>query len=995
MSKKKGEVKPKRPHLVRKSIGLVFAIMFAVLVGVLGWVVNSTNSLTIRLVGSLAEGVSDEVMEETDEEARTAADKIESEGAVLLANDGTLPLSDDVTKVNVFGWASVDWLGSGSGSGGVSSVEVDLLDALEAAGIETNAELSAMYEDFQEPGERPATLSSKPEESSVLYEPSVSDETYYTDELLANALDFSDTAIVVISRYSGESNDMPLTQYRVTEKDGEVQADSTRTSLELSPEEEELLAYVGENYENVVVLVNSSNVMELGAVETTPGIDAVLWVGYTGQYSAEVIPSLLWGETNPSGHTVDTFAYDMETAPSYASASENVGAYTDADGLYPADGTEIGNFSESEPYTQVSYVDYSEGIYVGYKWYETADVEGYWDDVSNEYGDGYDGVVQYPFGYGLSYTTFEWEIVDAPEDGSELADENTITVRVTNTGDVAGKDVVQLYYSAPYTDGEIEKSSVVLGDYAKTDLLEPGESQEITLTVDAYDMASYDCYDANDNGFVGYELDAGEYTLSLRTDAHTVDDADGAIITLTLSEGQQYSTDETTGAEVTNQFTGEDATDGVSIDGSDTDQDITYLSRADFAGTYPEVASTRSMPEAVAELNLYTAEDAEAHWAELDATGVTMPTTGADNGLLIEEDGVITDLGLQLGSDYDDPLWEDLLDQLTVDEMENLVANGYSGTSALSSVGRDYETREMDGPSQIGGFIPISAGTGFPCATVIAQTWSLELAEQMGLLVGEQAAQRGFSGWYAPSVNIHRSPFNGRNYEYYSEDSLLSGEMGGSVVLGAREAGIYCYVKHFICNDGESYVYRDSVYVWMSEQTLRETYLEPFRIMVEDYGATGIMSSYNRIGAVWTGGSEALLTGVLRGEWGYDGVVITDFSDHTQYMNGDQMLAAGGDIWMQVLSGSLTSFEDSPSYVQALRTATKHSLYAYLNARATNEAYVESSGNTLAARPESSALSSPLMTLITVLDVLAVALLALAVWRLVVGIRLRRAQHKG
>lgn len=987
-----GRKKPKerKPHLVRKSIGLVLAVGFLAVVLVLGSILGgSMGSLVTRLLGSPVDAPSSQTVQETNDATRQAADQVEEEGAVLLQNnDETLPLSTDITRVNVFGWASVDWLGGGSGSGGVSSTEVGLLDALKSYGIETNEDLTKMYEDFHAAGQRPKTLASKPSESSVLYEPSIGDRNYYTDDLLNEAKDFSDTAIVVLQRYSGESNDMPLEQYKVTTKDGDVQTDASRTSLDLSTEEEELLAYVGANYDHVIVVVNAANAMSLGAVESTPGVDAVLWAGYTGQYSAEVLPKILWGEVNPSGRTADTFAYDFSTAPSYANASEHVGVYTGADGLYPADGTQMGNFSSPEPYTQVSYVDYAEGIYVGYKWYETADAEGFWNATSNEHGAGYKGVVQYPFGYGLSYTSFDWQVVDEPEQGSALGDKTSITVRVTNTGSVAGKDVVELYYSAPYTAGGIEKSAVVLGDYAKTGLLDPGESQDVTLSVDARSMASYDVYDANGNGFVGYELDPGTYTLTLRHDAHTVDATDGSTLSLTLAEGRQFPTDEKTGATVSNKFTGDAAVDGVGVDGLDSGQSITYLTRADFAGSWPAVASSREMPQSVAALNLYSADQLAAD----DAREAAMPTTGAKNGLAIEENGAITDLGRELGANYDDPQWDSLLDQLTVSEMEGLVGNGYSGTSPLPSVGRDYETRELDGPAQVSGFVPINPGTGFPSATVLAQTWNRDLALQMGLVCGEQASQRGLSGWYAPATNIHRSPFNGRNFEYYAEDPLLSGQTCGNVVAGARNAGVYCYVKHFICNDGEAGVYRDGVYTWMSEQTLREEYLEPFRQIVEDFNGTALMSSYGRVGAVWTGGSEALLAGVLRGEWGFDGVVVTDFSDHPAYMNGDQMLRHGGDLWM-CMTGSLTSDPSSASYVSELRRATKDSLFAYLDARVANENYVASTGDTAAARPLSSAIATPVPLLLNVLRVVSVALVALAVWRLVVGIRLRRTKR--
>lgn len=976
-------------HMTRKKVFFALAMAFMVAVIVVGFILeNSVSPVVTRLFGTLVDAPSEAAVTATNDSARELASEVESQGAILLANDGTLPLSADVTKVNVFGWASVDWLGGGSGSGCVTSVETDLISALNDAGIETNTELTGMYRDFRAAGKRPKTLSSKPEESSVLYEPSITDRECYAEELLQDALDFSDTAIVVLQRYSGESNDMPLEQYKVSEKGGPVVTDATRTALDLSTEEESLLAYVGSTFKNAIVIVNSANAMALGALESTPGIDAVLLAGYTGQYGAEALPKILRGEISPSGRTVDTYAYDFSSAPSYSSASEHVGAYSSADGLYPADGTQNGNFSLPEGYDRVSYVDYSEGIYVGYKWYETADAEGFWDGVSNEHGTGYEGVVQYPFGYGLSYTTFDWKVIDSPAQGSRLDDGASITVRVTNTGTVAGLDVVELYYSSPYEAGGIEKSFVVLGDYAKTGLLAPGESEDVTLSVIARAMASYDCYDSNGNGFAGWELDPGTYTLTLRHDAHTVDDADGATLELVLPEGRQFPTDERTGAEVSNRFTDANAADGVSVDGLGPGQDITYLSRADFAGTYPAVASTRAMPASVAALNLYTADEREVD----DAREATMPTTGARNGLAIERGGVITGLGRQLGANYNDPQWDALLDQLSVAEMEQLVTNAYSGASPLASTGRTSETRELDGPAQVESFVPTNPGTGFPCAVVLAQTWNQDLARQVGLVSGEQAAQRGLSGWYAPCANLHRTPFGGRNYEYYSEDSLLVGRTSGNVVAGARDAGVYCYVKHFALNDGEAYVYRDGVYTWLSEQALREVYLEPFRSIVEDYGGTALMSSYNRVGAVWAGGSEALLTDVLRGEWGFRGVVVTDFSDHTAYMNGDQMLRHGGDLWMQMSGGSLSSNPSSASYMSELRRAAKDFLYAYLDARVANERYVDASGDLSAARPRNSTITTPGSTMLNVLRVVSVVLVGIAAWCLVVGIRKRCAE---
>ena len=878
---------------------------FFVLVGT--YVLSTMATIIDSFIGAPSGHYSDAEIADTKVKAETLAADVEAEGTVLVRNnDNTLPLAADNKKINVFGWASTAWLGGGSGSGGVSGVNTDLLAALTAYGVAYNTELTDMYKDFQDGREYTRTLSAWPEQSGHLYEPDINNQTYYTQSMLDNAKSFSDTAVVVIGRLAGESNDATKQQYKRTEKGGDIVVDDTRTMLELTTEEEDLLNYVGANYAHVVVLINSTNVMELGQIETIPGIDACLIAGLSGSEGATAVPEVLWGDREPSGRTADTWAYDLTTAASYANAGiEGVGKYSAADGLYPADGTTNGNLDTPYTYEQVSYVDYAEGIYIGYKWYETADAEGYWDAESNEHGTGYDAVVQYPFGYGLSYTSFDWKVTDAAANGSALTKDGNVTVKVTvtNTGDRVGKDVVQLYYTAPYTAGEIEKSSVELGAFAKTKELAPGESEEVTLTVPVSDMASYDAYDANHNGFTGYELDAGDYIFTVRHDAHDVDDDANATITCSLPAGVQYAEDTATGNAVSNKFTGSDAIDGVSLDGSDSDQNITYLTRADFADTFPKTNTpTRAMTDNVKALNLYTADDANGWINDADEA----ITTGAKNGLKIEDNGETTDLGFRLGSDFNDPQWDALLDQLTVDEMENLYINAYGGLAELKSVGKS-KSKDADGPAQIGGFTGMGAGTGFPSSSTLAQTWNADLAQEEGRTIGTQALQNGYTGWYAPATNMHCSPFNGRNYEYYSEDSLLSGVICGSTVTGANQAGVYTYVKHFICDDGESGIYRDSVYTWMTEQTLRETYLRPFQMLVEDYDAVGLMSSYNRIGAVWAGGSEALLTGILRGEWGFDGAVVTDWggsNDHALGVkNGStlEMPAPGGDAVRELL----------------------------------------------------------------------------------------------
>lgn len=916
---------------------------------------------------------------QADADARTAkgtqlSKDIQDEGTVLLRNnDNVLPLLSSNDHVNVFGWSSTQWIGGGSGSGGVSGKVEGFLDALTSYGVSYNEELTNMYRDFkaERPYQTEGSLNTHDYEFCRLYEPDVYDQSFYTQQILDDAKSYSDTAIVVLGREAGESIDCPTRQYRITDKTGKVKLDAARTYLDISHEEEDLLRYVGQNYDKVIVVVNSTNTMNLGLLDTIPGIDAVVLAGTTGTSGASELPRVLYGEVNPSGRTTDTYAYNFNTAASYAnSGAQGEGSYYNSFGVYPADGTLNANVGTTEKYQTVHFIDYREGIYVGYRWYETADAEGYWNNVNNAYGQGYDGVVQYPFGYGLSYTTFSWQVVDrTPKQGSEFSRDTTFTytVRVTNTGSVAGKDVVQLYYTAPYTKGGIEKSSTVLAAFAKTNVLQPGESQDVTLSFSADDMASYDCYDANGNGFYGYELEPGTYTLQLKTDAHTLATCENASTTYVLKNGLLCEQDAVTGEVISNRFTGEAAEDGVSIDGSQTESGITYLSRADFAGTFPTKSKDRDMDPAVKELNLYAASSGQAL---LDSSRTS---NSSDLALSDSKTGVLTSLGQQLGLNYDDAAWDSILDNISQSDMEKLVLHGYSSTSAIDSMAKP-KNKDLDGSSQAASFHQITSGVGYPNPTTLAQTWNVSLAREYGRQVGMECANLGIDGWYAPSVNLHRSPLGGRNYEYYSEDPLLCGLMGSEVQLGSRESGTYCYMKHFILNEQDSY--RDSLYTWLTEQSLRELYLRPFRIAVEQGGATGIMSSYNRIGAVWAGGSYGLLTGVLREEWDFKGTVITDYCDHQQYMNADQALLAGGDLYMDGVfrNGSFKGTADSITYRMALRRATKDVLYTWLNARAINLQYnaaAQQNGSEQLVRPLKVHGPSYVMIFVAVVDALA------------------------
>lgn len=951
---------PKASHPKRRK---VLRIVGRVLMIILILVVIALNVAAVRFGDTLDSFLSNDRVDVSDADVKARlsrgerlAQDVEAEGIVLLRNENAaLPLDASTDKVNVFGWSSTQWVTSGSGSGGVAGDTTSLLDALSDAGIAHNEDLTEMYQSFQRtrPYLSNGTLSTTDEQFCRLYEPAIDDDSYYTQDLLDEAKAYSEVALVVIGRVCGESIDCPKTQYRVTHASGQVTTDDTRGYLELSPEEEGLLTYVGANFDKVVVIVNSTNTMELGQLETIPGIDAALLVGATGTSGARAIPEVLTGAINPSGRTVDTYAYHFASAPSYLNAgATGEGTYSGAEGMYPADGTSNVNVSGNPPYDAVRYVDYAEGIYMGYRWYETADAEGFWDGISNEHGTGYDAVVQYPFGFGLSYTSFSWEVTNvSPSRRTLLARDTELswTVRVTNTGQTSGRDVVELYCTPPYTAGETEKPSTELVGFAKTRLLGPGESQDVTISLTTDDLASYDWRDANGNGFVGYELDAGSYVFELKHDAHTVDSADGATATYRVARDITCREDLKTGADVVNRFTGAAAADGISIDGSTTGEGIVWLSRANFRGTYPHAVRTRPMSQLLKDCNLYDASTVDTGAVVESET----PRTSLFDRHTLSRDGSLTSEGQQLGEDYGSDLWTAVLSSIDLEDKEQLYLHGYCNSGAVRSVGK-ARTKDLDGTSQIGSFHQLSYGEGYPNATLLAQTWNLELAHEVGQQVGMECANIGVDGWYAPSTNLHRTPLGGRNYEYYSEDPLIAGKFCANVQLGSREAGTFCYIKHLAINNQDSY--RDGIYTWLTEQTLRELYLKPFRIAVEEGGATGFMSSYNRIGATWAGGNQALLTGVLRGEWGFHGSVITDYCDHKQYMNADQALLAGGDLYMDGVwrDGSLAGDISTEDYHVALDRSAKDVTYIWLEARATNLLYnanAEANGTTQLTRP--------------------------------------------
>ena len=920
--------------------------------------------------------------------------QIVQEGSVLVKNNGTLPLDrDSVTKVNVFGHSAIDWVYGGSGSGRVlpennnAAENIDFLKALTKYEVEYNQDLISMYQRFAGPIGDPDSINAGYSQVYKLAEPNITDTSYYTQGMLNDAKNFSNTAFVVLSRRAGETEDPTRVQYKTNSN-----TDTTRHYLEISTEEEALLKYVGQNYENVIVIVNSTNAMELDFVDTIPGIDACLVVGATGTRAAEAIPSVLYGEVSPSGRFTDTYAYDMSTNINFKRTSaDGIGHYLNASDVYPTGaGSNAGVFSGGNTKrTAPAFIDYIEGVYLGYKWYETADVEGIWNSYSRDILDendqkvtvnGYDSVVQYPFGYGLSYTDFEWtvESVSIP-DGSEITrdSEIIITLSVSNVGEVPGKDVIEVYLTPEYKPGEIEKPHVNLVGFTKTATINPNEKQIISLKVDVEDFACYDAYDLNGNGNKGYELDAGKYELKLMTDSHnikTVNFTGGesgvpGVITYNVSNTINFLTDNVTGNPVTNKFTGSDAIDGVSLDGSDSGQNIGFISRAAFPD--PKSISDledRNMASNVKEFNEFSKAQASAWdnaktdifgnetnqnavtWNKaagtLEYDGVSYAdSVGSDGKAKVAINGKATSLGLALGSDYNHPLWDAVLNQITLSEAVTLIHAGNFGNAAIASVGKPA-LEDRDGPAQVRSFnAGNQRGTGFPCVTVLGQTWSPSLAYSFGINYGKEMSIDGLrmDGTYGFGANLHRSAWGGRNYEYFSEDGFLAGIMLAEQVRGLSNTGKYCYLKHLVLYETEHE--RDSMYTWCTEQALREIYLKPFKKAIQDGGCVGIMSSYNRIGNVWTGGSEALIQGVIRNELGFNGTVVTDYVDSwsQKYMSIEDAVRAGGDINLGTRTSALdTGFDDSNRIQNQAKEVCHHVLYMYLNPLYRNAQYNES-----------------------------------------------------
>ena len=818
--------------------------------------------------------------DETNEEAAEVAEEIMEDGIVLLKNESLLPLNE-TKKLNIFGWESINPAYGGAGSGGINDLYdiVSLNQGLENAGFSINQELVDFYNNYG--ADNPEMSIQK--QSWTLPEPPVDT---YSDELIKSAKEYSDVAVVVLSRKAGEGhNDIPMDVRKAAYDNNSDEYDDFPEGehyLQLSQTERDMVDMVCSNFDNVIVVYNGANQFELGFADEYPQIKSVVWCPGTGNVGFNALGKVFSGEVNPSGKTPDTFIYDMTTAPWWNNAEKT--EYTNLADM-AVEGMNAGTAQVYAP----AFTNYVEGIYVGYKYYETAAQEGAID---------YDKTVQYPFGYGLSYTEFEQKMGELEEKDGQIS----VDVEVTNTGDVAGKDVVEVYYKPPYTNGGIEKSSANLIEFAKTDLLQPGESQTVTVTFSIEDMASYD-----ENNAKAYVLEKGDYVISINSDSHTVLDqktytADKDVV----YKGENKRASDDTAA--TNVF-------------EDAKGDITYLSRADHFANYEEATAAPASAELgepyVSEYHLNSNFDKTTYLNDEDV----MPTTGADNGLTLAD---------MRDADYDDPRWEKLLDQLTVDEMANMIAMAGYQTAAMDSVGK-VATLDFDGPAAINNNFTGVGSIGFPIEVVVASTWNKELAQAWGECMGKISQEMGAEGWYAPGMNTHRTAFGARNYEYFSEDGVLAGNMGVKAVEGARNYGVYSYIKHFALYEGNAKM----VSVWSNEQAIREIYLKPFEISVKQGGANAVMVSWSFLGDKWTGESSNLMNTVLRDEWGFRGMALTDFfrNNGHGFMNADAALANGVDVMLSTFNGEENNVAnpEHPTSVLQMRNACKNVMYTVVS----------------------------------------------------------------
>lgn len=848
-----------------------------------------------------------ESKKEARENGEVINELINEEGIVLLKNEGqSLPLPAG-SKLSVFGKNSVDVVYGGSGSAqGSGEYTKTLFESLESVGFLYNPTLKSFYESSDSGSGRPSNPKME-NDGSISLSTGETPWNSYSSDVKASFESYNDAAIIFLSRIGGEGWDLPRT---MVNKDGNLVSGArseTDHYLQLDQNETDLIHEVANIFDKVIIVINSSATIETGFLDDPThyayhaNIDSALWIGAPGDTGIMALGRILKGEVNPSGRTVDTYVRNYKNDPTW----QNFGNYLEKNGQnYTSITDKISNYA-------YAFVDYEEGIYVGYRYYET---RGFTDGEA-----WYDQQVVYPFGYGLSYTTFDQELTNKTQlDGTSISKDKkiTVSVKVTNTGTQAGKEAVQIYVTAPYTEGGIEKSHVVLAGFAKTKTILPNQSQTVSITLTPYDFASYDHKDLNANGFKGYELESGEYEIRLGRNAHEFYDSFSMNI---ASPGIRFDKDQTTDNEVQNRF--EDADDELTV----------VLSRSDWENTFP---SPRTAIEKV--ISAATNE-------KINSTATNNPNTYSEFPIIGESGEV--GLRSMIGKSYSDPLWEDILNQITAQELIDLFNKGAFQTIDVLSIGKP-RTTDADGPSGFVNFMSnpltgsVYGASHYASEPIMAATFNRELLFKLGEAVGDEALigdERGdgapYSGWYAPGMNLHRSQFGGRVGEYYSEDPFLSGMLGASQIQGVMSKGVYTMVKHFAVNEQETS--RSGVTTWLDEQTLRELYLKPFEYAVKVGKTTGMMSSFNRIGTVWAGGDYRLLTEVLRDEWGFRGTVISDFNTGG-HMDSKQMAYAGGDLNLQNFGQEWNARKSNATDMTILRIAAKNVLYTVANSNAMN-----------------------------------------------------------
>ena len=873
--------KPAR-KFARGTTWIAFAL---VLIMVVNMILSGPMFSIVNM--ALNPDVSGNISEESINEASELCTDIAEEGIILLKNEGSLPLAKG-TKLNTFGWSATNPIYGGVGSGALSQEFpiVSFLEGLTNAGLEYNTDLTGFYTNWR--AARPS-VGMWAQDWTI---PEPTQDEYAAAGVYENALAYSDTAIFFVARSGGEGADLPVSYYGDYNAEGMSGAsgmseypddmDPEKHYLELSNRERATLEALNSKFDNIIVIINCAAAMEMGFIEEYENITAAVYVpGGPGQNGFNALGSILVGDVNPSGKTVDTIIYDLKQSPTW----NNFGAtyYTNLSDIVGA---------ESK---QPSYVGYVEGIYVGYKFYETAADEG----LIN-----YEQVVQYPFGYGMTYTTFEQTMGEIKESNGTLS----VDVTVKNTGSVAGRDVIQLYFNPPYTNGGIEKATANLVAFDKTDIIEPGKEATYTLTWKVEDMASYDTY-----GHGCYVVEKGDYIISINADSHNI--IAEAVYTvaedIVYNESNPRSTD---AVAATNQFAF-----------AENLEQFTYLSRKDGFANYAVATAAPTFTEMSAEHKAGFWTNNNYNPADWNNPDDVAPTLGVDAGLTMLD---------MRGVAYDDPKWETFLSQMSVQDMVTLISVGGYQSTVIDSIGKTQQI-DCDGPASINNNFTGKGSIGFTSAVMIASTWNEDIAHRFGESIGQMADEMNVSGWYAPAMNNHRTAFSGRNFEYYSEDGFLGGKMAANAVAGAETHGVYSFMKHFALNDQETNR-SDGLCTWSNEQAIREIYLKPFEMAVKEGGADAAMSAFNHIGNEYAGACNELLINVLRGEWGFKGMVLTDYFMGGLYQDADIQIRNGNDFCLSPMGGGndILGDQTSATSLLAARQACKNILYVTANSRA-------------------------------------------------------------